>query len=187
MEFEEMINLIRPGVDQDGGVWADLGAGTGNFSRALAFLLGPAATIYAVDRSSSALAGLQAASARAAKLIPVLGDFTHSLDLPMLDGILMANALHFVRDQVPVLRHLVRYLRPGGRFLVVEYVVHDSLRWVPYPVPFEQFQVLAAGAELAPPILVGRRRSPSTGIEMYAAVAMHSPADPVSRLSQCTP
>ncbi len=105
----------------------------------------------------------------------------------MLDGILMANALHFVRDQVPVLRHLVRYLRPGGRFLVVEYVVHDSLRWVPDPVPFEQFQVLAAGAELAPPILVGRRRSPSTGIEMYAAVAMHSPADPVSRLSQCTP
>ncbi len=182
MELEEMISLIRPGVDQDGGVWADLGAGTGNFSRALAVLLGPTATIYAVDRSPSALAGLQAAAAPAATLIPVVGDFTRSLDLPILDGILMANALHFVRDQLHVLRHLVRYLRPGGRFLVVEYAVRDALRWVPYPVPFEQFEVLAAGAELAPPTLVGRRLSPSTGIEMYAAVAMNSPADQVCHL-----
>ncbi len=186
MELEEMINLIRPGVEQGREVWADLGAGTGNFSRALAVLLGPTGTIYAVDRSPSALARLQAGGAPAATLIPVVGDFTRSLDLPILDGILMANALHFVRDQLHVLRHLVRYLRPGGRFLVVEYAVRDPLRWVPYPVPFEHFQVLAAGAELAPPALAGRRRSLSTGIEMYAAVALHSPADPVSRLSQCT-
>ncbi len=186
MELEEMINLIRPGVEQGREVWADLGAGTGNFSRALAVLLGPTATIYAVDRSPSALAGLRPAVAPAATLIPVIGDFTRPLDLPMLDGILMANALHFVRDQLHVLRHLVRYLRPGGRFLVVEYAVRDALRWVPYPVPFEQFEVLAAGAELAPPTLAGRRRSPSTGIEMYAAVAMHSPADPVSHLPQRT-
>ena len=178
MELEEMINLIRPGVDQSGGVWADLGAGTGNFTRALAVLLDPRATIYAVDRNPSALAGLRAAVAPAA-IIPVVGDFTRALDLPMLDGILMANALHFIHDQVPVLRHLVRYLRRSGRFLVVEYAVRDPLRWVPYPIPFEHFQVLAAGAELAPPTLVGRRRSPSTGIEMYAAVAMRSPADPV--------
>ena len=187
MELEEMINLIRLGVDQDGGVWADLGAGTGNFTRALTALLGPAATVYAVDRSPSALVGLRAAVAPAATLIPVVGDFTRPLDLPMLDGILMANALHFVHDQRPVLRHLVRYLRPGGRFLVVEYAVRDALRWVPYPVSFEHFQVLAAGAELAPPILVGRRRSPSTGIEMYAAVAMRSPADPVTHLPGHTP
>ena len=186
MELEEMINLIRPGVAQGGGAWADLGAGTGNFTRALGVLLGPTATIYAVDRNPSALAGLRAAVAPAA-IIPVVGDFTRALDLPMLDGILMANALHFIHDQVPVLRHLVRYLRPSGRFLVVEYAVRDPLRWVPYPVPFEHFQVLAAGAELAPPTLVGRRRSPSTGIEMYAAVAIHSPVDPVARLPQRTP
>ncbi len=182
MELEEMINLIRPGVEQGREVWADLGAGTGNFSRALAVLLGPTVTIYAVDRSPSALAGLRAVLAPTATLIPVVGDFTRSLDLPILDGILMANALHFVRDQLHVLRHLVRYLRPGGRFLVVEYAVREALRWVPYPVPFDRFQVLAAGAELAPPTLVGRRLSPSSGIEMYAAVAMHSPADSVSRL-----
>ena len=60
MELEEMINLIRPGVEQGREVWADLGAGTGNFSRALAVLLGPTATIYAVDRSPSVLARLQA-------------------------------------------------------------------------------------------------------------------------------
>src|SRR5262249_54282541 len=40
MEQSEMVALIRGGVPGPGGIWADLGAGTGNFSWALAELLG---------------------------------------------------------------------------------------------------------------------------------------------------
>jgi hypothetical protein len=32
MEQHEMVALIRDGVPAQGGVWADLGAGTGNFT-----------------------------------------------------------------------------------------------------------------------------------------------------------
>ncbi|HYN87069.1 MAG TPA: methyltransferase domain-containing protein, partial [Ardenticatenaceae bacterium] len=50
-----MIALIRAGVLTPGGVWADLGAGTGNFTWARRELLGPEGTIYAVDRDGKAI------------------------------------------------------------------------------------------------------------------------------------
>lgn len=171
MEHAEMVALIRRGVEQSAGIWADLGAGTGNFTQALAALLDPQATIYAVDRSTSALARLQDIPTTTT-IVPLVGDFTRSLDLPMLDGILMANSLHFIKDQAAVLEALVRYLRPGGRLLVVEYNLSSGVAWVPYPVPFERFQELATAAGLTTATLIGRRRSPSSGVEMYAAVAL---------------
>jgi ubiquinone/menaquinone biosynthesis C-methylase UbiE len=53
MDHREMMALIRPAVPGEGGSWADLGAGAGNFTRALGNLLGPKGTIYAVDRAES--------------------------------------------------------------------------------------------------------------------------------------
>ena len=171
MEHAEMVALIQAGVERDGGTWADLGAGTGNFTRALAGLAGPQATIYAVDRSAGALAALRARSS-SATIRTMAGDFTRPLELPPLDGILMANALHFVREQAPVLASLVQHLRPGGRLLLVEYQLRDPVSYVPYPVPFERFQLHARDAGLSAPTLIGSRRSPSSGVEMYAAVAL---------------
>jgi SAM-dependent methyltransferase len=172
-----MVALIRGGVHAPGGVWADLGAGTGNFTRALRELLGAQATIYAVDRDRRAIERQRAAMAQAgtpaATIMPIQADFTRPLDLPLLDGVLMANALHFVRDQPATLALVAGYLRPGGRLLLVEYDLDAALAWVPFPVPFERFQALAALAKLADPARVGTRRSPSTGIGMYAAVAIN--------------
>jgi ubiquinone/menaquinone biosynthesis C-methylase UbiE len=170
----EMIALIRDGVPEPGGVWADLGAGTGNFTWALRQLLGSQGTIYAVDRDARSIARqreLLAAAEPGAAIHPFQADITRPLDLPPLDGVLMANALHFLRDQAAMLAHAAGYLRPGGRFLLVEYDLQSPRAWVPFPVAFERFQSLAAGCRLAAPTLVGRRRSPSSGIVMYAAVA----------------
>ncbi len=50
-------------------------------------------------------------------------DFTRPLNLPLLDGILMANALHLIRKQVATVRKLASCLRVGGHFLAVEYDV----------------------------------------------------------------
>jgi ubiquinone/menaquinone biosynthesis C-methylase UbiE len=47
-----MVALIRGGVAEPGGIWADLGAGTGNFTWALAELLGLSATVHAIDRDA---------------------------------------------------------------------------------------------------------------------------------------
>jgi ubiquinone/menaquinone biosynthesis C-methylase UbiE len=174
MERSEMIALIRGGVPGPGGVWADLGAGTGNFTWALRELLGPHGTIYAIDRDRKAIERQRAAlhgAAPGAAIEPLQADFTRRLDLPQLDGILMANALHFVRDQAGVLALAASYLRSGGRFLVVEYDVSAALPWVPFPLPFERFCAHAHGAGLAGAALVGTRRSPSSGIVMYAGAA----------------
>jgi hypothetical protein len=46
----------------------------------------------------------------------------------------MANALHFFRDKEHVLRHLRGYLKPNGKFILVEYNV-DAGKYVGAP-PF---------------------------------------------------
>jgi ubiquinone/menaquinone biosynthesis C-methylase UbiE len=183
MERSEMVALIGGGVPAPGGAWADLGAGSGNFTWALRELLGPQATIYAVDRDGKAIRQqrerLREATAGAA-IIPLQADFTRPLDpsinsgrgLPALDGVLMANALHFIRDQETTLALVAGYLRPGGRVLLVEYDLRAPLPWVPFPVPFARFQALAASAGLHEVTKIGSRISPSSGIAMYAAAAV---------------
>src|SRR4051794_16794510 len=96
LEHGEMVALIRGGVRRPGGVWADLGAGTGNFTRGLAELVGKNATIFAIDRNAQAVKQLSAEQPRPgtwAKILPREGDFTLPLELPSLDGIMLANAL----------------------------------------------------------------------------------------------
>jgi ubiquinone/menaquinone biosynthesis C-methylase UbiE len=170
----EMVALIRGGVPEPGGAWADLGAGIGNFTWALRELLGPIGTIYAVDRDGKAIRQQREQLANAghgAAIVPLQADFTQRLDLPALDGILMANALHFIRNQQSALALAISYLRPGGRMLLVEYDVIVPLPWTPFPVPFARFQALAADVGLIQTVKIGTRVSPSSGVTMYAAIA----------------
>lgn len=175
MNHAEMVNLIRLGVAGASDVWADMGAGTGNFTRALCDLLPSTAEIYAVDRDARALAHLRQLWSFSATLHTLHRDFTRSLDLPPLDGILMVNALHFVPQPRSTLTHLMQYLRPGGRFVLVEYDLKKSLSYVPYPISCEAFPNLIRDAGLQDAAVVGERRSPSTGITLYAGVAFKSP------------
>src|SRR5262249_7439270 len=121
MNIHDASALIAGAIPDRGGVWADVGAGEGTFTRALVELLGPDARIYAVDRDARALAAIDRWPAGIRRQVtPVVGDFTKSFTLPgldaeSLDGILIANALHFVRDADAVLARLVAQVRPGGR------------------------------------------------------------------------
>ena len=175
MERSEMVALIRGGVPGPGGVWADLGAGIGNFSWALAELIGPQGEIYAIDRDAKAIRKLHQRIAQAAPgavIIPQQADFSRALDISMLDGVLMANALHFIRDQPAALALVASYLRPAGRLLLVEYDLLAPLPWVPFPVSFARLELLATQAGFEPPTEIGRRVSPSSGVAMFAALAL---------------
>jgi ubiquinone/menaquinone biosynthesis C-methylase UbiE len=150
LNHADHVGLLAGGITQgEGGVWADLGAGTGAFTLALADLIGPHGVIHAVDRDRAALAELRGAFVSAvpqAELRVRAADFTRRLDLADLDGVVMANALHFVEDKPPVLALVRGYLKPGGRLILVEYESDRGNEWVPHPLTFETWRRVATDA-----------------------------------------
>lgn len=175
MDARDAARLIAPGVS--GRVWADLGAGRGTFTQALASLLGPSGRVYAVERDAGAVEALKMLAHRRghderAFIDVVRADFTATqLTLEDVDGILLANSLHYVPDdeQAPLLARLAGKLNPRGMLLVVEYDNRPRSRWVPYPISFDRLGEVAHHAGLAAPKLIDRRAS-AFGGTMYAAL-----------------
>jgi SAM-dependent methyltransferase len=162
-------------------MWADLGAGSGAFSLALAELLGPGATLYAIDRDAQRLRELESqlrGRYPATRLRTLTADFTRPLGLPPLDGVVLANALHFVppREQRPTLALVRDALKPGGRLLLVEYNTERGNRWVPFPHAFPAWAALAGAAGFVDTRMLARRPSRFLG-EIFSAVGMRYPLE----------
>jgi SAM-dependent methyltransferase len=146
MDHGDHVRLIRDGVLGGGPVWADLGSGRGAFTLALADVIGSSGSIISVDRDAAALAAQTDQLRERFPDVPVeprVADFTRSLDLPPLDGIVMANSLHFIGDRASVLRLVHGYLRDGGRLVLVEYDADEGNSWVPHPLSFETWTRVA--------------------------------------------
>jgi ubiquinone/menaquinone biosynthesis C-methylase UbiE len=149
MDHGDHVRLIREGVEGGGTAWADLGSGEGAFTLALADLLGPTGTIVTIDRDRRALEVQRRALRERfpdVGVTPIVADFAMPLDLPPLDGIVMANSLHFQRDRVAALRLVRGYLRPAGRLVLVEYDTDHGNPWVPFPLSFRTWASAAAEA-----------------------------------------
>lgn len=164
MNMREAAALLRSAVPPGAATWADLGAGDGTFTRALVELLGAESRIYAVDRDAHAIAMLERLTAGAPTVVALRADFTDpsaltALGPERLDGMLIANALHYVRDVAVVLAHLVTLVRPGGRVVIVEYDRRRATPWVPYPLPSARLPAIAAAADLTPPVITATRPS----------------------------
>jgi ubiquinone/menaquinone biosynthesis C-methylase UbiE len=149
MDHDDHVRLLRDGVLGGGKTWADFGSGQGAFTLALADLLGPTGSIHTVDRDGGALQ-VQLGALREAfpsvSVTPLVADFTTPLELPPLDGVVMANSLHFERDKLAVLRLVGGYLRPGGRLVLVEYDSDHANPWVPFPLSFGTWITVATEA-----------------------------------------
>jgi SAM-dependent methyltransferase len=146
MNHDDHVRLIRDGVAGAGNVWADLGSGEGAFTLALADLLGAGGYVYSVDTDARALREQRAAlQARfpAVTLEQRTADFTKPLELPPLDGVVMANSLHFQRHKEPTLQLVRAMLKPGGRLVLVEYNADKGNWWVPYPLSYPTWEALA--------------------------------------------
>ncbi|GAC1436242.1 MAG: hypothetical protein PVS3B3_30000 [Ktedonobacteraceae bacterium] len=176
MNHTDHVHLLYKGVPEPGGVWADLGSGSGAFTLALAELLGPTGCIYSVDKDNSALRQQEQTMRQFAPTMNVTyitADFTRPLDLPPLNGVVMANSLHFVRKKDDVLQRVASYLRPGGRLLLVEYNADRGNMWVPYPFSYESWQTVASKNGFVGTKLLERRPSRFLN-EMYSAVSLKS-------------
>lgn len=184
MTTEDARELIQRAVlDADGGpaghVWADLGAGSGTFTFALARLLGEGAEVLALDREEAALVSLRDGlrgrlAPDDARVVPIRGDFreldtVNGLADRVLDGALFANALHFDPDAGRTLARTAERLDAGGRLVVVEYQDRPPNPWVPHPLPVARLQELAREWELGAPEVVGERPSTYGGV-LYCAV-----------------
>ncbi len=175
MDHHDHLNLIRDGIAEPSGVWADFGSGGGAFTLALADLLGSDAQIHSIDRDAGALQRQRAAiSARfpAANVTYHAADFTRPLDLPPLDGALMANSLHFVKDKPSVLNLIHGYLKPGGRLIIVEYNTDRGNTWVPYPFSFRTWTQIAAANGFIETRQLFVRPSPRFLGEIYSALSL---------------
>jgi ubiquinone/menaquinone biosynthesis C-methylase UbiE len=163
MDHQDHVALLRPSNLRPGGSWADLGAGSGAFTLALRELVGAEAVIYAIEREKTRLGELEQGwrrrfgDNRGLQLLPA--DFTRPLEVPALDGIVMANALHFYKDKESVLRRVGSMLKPGGALLLVEYNVDSGNVWVPYPLSFKTYQAVAVRAGFSAPRLLATHPS----------------------------
>ncbi len=150
MNHQDHVSLLRPGVPAlSSGPWADLGSGAGAFTLALRDLIGPETEIFSVEKDESRLDQQQRnflVRFPESNIHFIHADFTQPLDLPPLDGIVVANAIHFYRDKERLLRQFRTFLKPEGRLIVVEYNADRGNTWVPYPLSFDTLRHVTANA-----------------------------------------
>ena len=179
MNHDDHVRLIALGIEIQGGIWADFGAGDGAFTLALRDLVGPESEIYALDRDRSSLQRLHQAMIRQfpETFLHLLdGDIRQPPELPPLDGIVAANSMHYVdrKQQVATLRIWSSMLKPGGRIVLVEYDSNDPNQWVPYPISFDRLGRLTRDAGLAAPVLLATNPSRWSGGIYSAMIGMEA-------------
>ena len=110
---------LRPGQTV-----ADLGAGTGYFTRPLSEAVGPKGTVLAVDVEPNLVAYLRERAARERlSNVRAIQAAPHDPHLPAagVDAVLVVDTYHHIDDRIGYFRRLQRALRPQGRVAVVDW------------------------------------------------------------------
>lgn len=113
---------LKPGM-----LVADIGAGSGLFTRPMAKAVQPGGTAFAVDIDAELLK-IVARSAREQQIGNIQTVLAAATDprLPEpVDVMFICDALHHIGGQAEYLRGLRKYLKPGGRIAVIDF----SERW----------------------------------------------------------
>ncbi|MDH7461052.1 class I SAM-dependent methyltransferase [Chitinophagaceae bacterium 26-R-25] len=170
MQLTEAIELIKhPEIGGDEPqCWADLGCGSGLFTKALASMLPASSIIYAVDMQPLLSSNVLPNKTR---IEVIKADFVNDTSaLPSLNGILMANSLHYVKDKNSFLSSLQPKLVDKPQFLIVEYDTLNANRWVPYPVDFSLLKKLFASTGFSSIEKINERSSIYNQAKMYSAL-----------------
>jgi ubiquinone/menaquinone biosynthesis C-methylase UbiE len=124
LRIDEVVERLALGPAD---VVADLGAGTGPFAVALALAV-PRGRVYAVeiDEDFLPLIARRAQSSGVENIETVLGGFTDPRLPAPFDVAFMHDVLHHIADRPAYVRSLVRYLKPGARVAIVDYLPDRS-------------------------------------------------------------
>ena len=128
-EKEERPDLLLEALKlKPGEVAADIGAGTGYYTRRLATLVGPIGRVYAVDIQPEMLDLLtnRMVSLGLTNVQPVLGTITDPrLPPAAVDLILLVDVYHEFDHPYEMARAMCAALKPGGRIVFVEFRGED--------------------------------------------------------------
>lgn len=111
-----------------GDAVADIGCGTGYFSRRLAKKVIPGGRVLGVDIQPEMLQILtnKMAEAGVTNVVPILGTITDpKLPTNSVDLVLMVDVYHEFDHPFEMMQALVRGLKPGGRVVFVEFRAED--------------------------------------------------------------
>jgi arsenite methyltransferase len=109
---------LRPGM-----IIADIGAGSGLFSRPLAKAVAPGGKVYAVDIQQELLDYINKRDAEEhiSNIQPVLGEFDDpKLPARDVDFAFINDVLHHIEHRAVYLKALGTYLKPTGRIAIIE-------------------------------------------------------------------
>lgn len=122
--YEKRVAIVDAVAPQLGQAIADVGAGTGLFTRLFAARVGPQGRVYAVDIAKAFVEGnLQ--RARAARLQNIVGIVSTQTDTRLpensVDLAFVCDAYHHFEDPQAMLASIRRALRPGGTLVVIDF------------------------------------------------------------------
>lgn len=123
-EEEARPELVLQAMDlKPGQTVADIGAGTGYFSRRIARVVGPSGKVYANDIQSGMLEILKERTAEEglANVVPILGTETDPKLPGKADRILLVDVYHEFQKPEEMLARIRESLAPGGMVILIEH------------------------------------------------------------------
>lgn len=130
-EQEEHCSKLIPALKlKQGDVVADIGAGSGFYTFAMAQFVGPKGKILAVDIQEEMLAliNYRIKKGKVKNVQPVLGTITNpKLKESSVDLILLVDVYHEFSHPYEMTVELVKSLKPKGRMIFVEFRLEDPL------------------------------------------------------------
>jgi ubiquinone/menaquinone biosynthesis C-methylase UbiE len=141
LERQDRVKMEKPEVViramslHDGDVVADVGAGTGFYTRRLARAVAPAGKVYANDIQPEMLDRLKVLAGQEgiANVVTVLGTETDpKLPPKTFDWVLLVDVYHEFQQPQVMLEKIREALKPNGRVALVEYRLEgDTARHIP--------------------------------------------------------
>jgi ubiquinone/menaquinone biosynthesis C-methylase UbiE len=131
---------------------ADLGSGSGLFTRPIAKAVAPGGVAYAVD-IDAALLNIVERSAKEAGITNIVTVLAAPDDAKLpeaVDVILICDTLHHIQNQAAYLKGLRRYLKAGGRVAVIDFSANWPVGHEPLRYSLEQLETWMRGAGFAP-------------------------------------